>query len=254
MSKILIANWKMNPQTLDEAKDLFEATIKAAAVFPNVQTIICPPFVFLEELSKLLPATNYQQTATSLGAQDIFWESKGAFTGEISTEMLKNLGVKYVLVGHSDRRYTIGESDETINKKVKAALAAEITPILLVGERDGENREEILKKQLSADLAGLSVEEISKVLFTYEPVWAISTNPGAKPDTPENAIDAIKFMNNFLATSYQLPVTNFLYGGSVNEKTVVDFFKHPEIIGGVVGGASLRKEEFANMIKLVSQL
>jgi len=256
MPKTLVANWKMNPQNLTEAKELFQSTVSEAEKYPNVKTVICPPFVFIEELSKLLSTTNNQLPTTNIGAQDIFWESEGAYTGEISGKMLKKFGVSHVLIGHSDRRYAIGESDEIINKKIKAALAIEITPVLLVGEREGESREETLTKQLFADLTGVSASDIGKILFTYEPVWAISTNPGAKPDTPENCLKAISFIKNFLSTNYQLPITNnqFLYGGSVNEKNVVDFLKHPEISGAVVGGASLRKEEFGNMIKLVSEL
>jgi triosephosphate isomerase len=253
MSKTLIANWKMNPQTLQEAEELFEYTIAESAKYPNVKTIICPPFVFIEELSKLLQTINYK-LQTSIGSQNIFWESKGAYTGEISTEMLKNFGVNHVLVGHSDRRYVIGETDEEINKKIRAALAADITPVLLVGEREGENREETLEKQLSADLANLPKPDIGKILFAYEPVWAISTNPGAKPDTPENTLSAIKFITSFIAQSFKFQIPSCLYGGSVNGKNVVDFLQHPEISGAVVGGASLRKEEFGKMLNLVSTI
>jgi triosephosphate isomerase len=245
--KTLFANWKMNPQDLSEARDLFDVSASQAVSYQNVKTVICPPFVFLSELNKV-------SEPVSLCAQDLFWESKGAFTGEISPQMLKNLGVKYVLVGHSDRRYTIGETEEMINKKIKAALAVEITPVLLVGERAGENREEILTKQLKGNLSGLSSEEISKILITYEPVWAISTNPGAKPDTPEKTLNAINFIQNFIFENWKLKIENCLYGGSVNEKNVVDYLKHPEISGAIVGGASLKKDEFANMIKLTSQI
>jgi len=225
MRKIVIANWKMNPQTLEEAKELFDS-------FKNTEAIICPPFVYM---SVLRPN----------GSQDVFYEDKGAFTGEISPLMLKNLGVEYVLIGHSDRRYVLGETDEVINKKLKAALNAGLTPALLVGEREGENREEILTKQLDTDLAGLSPD---KVLITYEPVWAISTNPNAKPDIPESALEAIKFIIKKTGVKF------CLYGGSVNEKNIVDFLKHQEIGGAVVGGASLRKEEFANILKLICAL
>lgn len=220
----------MNPQTLDEAKELFDFSVAESEKYPDIKTIICPPFVFLS----VLRAT---------GAQDIFYEERGAFTGEISSQMLKNLGVNYVLVGHSDRRYILNESDEVINKKIKACIRIGITPVLLVGEREGENREEVLTSQLDSDLAGLSKNEIESILFVYEPVWAISTNPGAKPDTPENALSAIKFI------MANLKIESCFYGGSVNEKNIADFLKYPEIIGAVVGGASLHKQEFANMLK-----
>jgi triosephosphate isomerase (TIM) len=244
--KILFANWKMNPQTVAEAQDLFNA-IATQTVDSGIETVICPPFVFISELSKV-------SGPVSLGSQDLFWESKGAFTGEISPQMLKNLGTKYVLVGHSDRRYMIGETEEMINKKLKAALMTGITPVLLVGEREGENREEILTKQLIGDLIGLPSEEIYKILFTYEPVWAISTNPSAKPDTPENTLEAMTFMRKFIKEKLNVNIEKFLYGGSVNEKNVVDYLKHSEISGAIVGGASLKKDEFTNMIKLTSQI
>jgi triosephosphate isomerase len=254
MGKIVIANWKANPSTLAEAQELFRAEVIEAAKYENVQTVICPPFVFIEELAKLLQTTNYK-LQTSLGAQDIFWEKSGPFIGEVSTEMLKNFGVSHVLVGHSDRRYKIGESDEIINKKIKAALDSGITPILLAGEKDkGDDRRRILEKQLSLDLDGLTAEQISKILIAYEPVWAISTSPGAEPDTPENALEAIKIIKTFLTTNYQLPTTNFLYGGSVTEENIADFLSHPEISGAVIGGASLRKDEFAEILRIVSKI
>jgi len=235
MKKLIIANWKMNPQSLEEAKELFDFSSAEAKKYPEIKIVICPPFVYLSELH-------------ASGAQDVFYEEKGAYTGEISVVMLKNFGVNYVLIGHSDRRYVLKENDEMINKKIKACLRADITPVLLVGEREGENREEILASQLAQDLKDLTAEEISKILFTYEPVWAISTNPGAKPDTPENTLEAIRFIKKITKTE------KCLYGGSVNEKNIVDFLQHQEISGAVVGGASLRKEEFAKMLKLVSSL
>jgi triosephosphate isomerase len=247
--KILIANWKMNPPTLAEAQELFRAEIVEAAKYKNIKTVICPPFVYIEELAKI--------DGTKLGAQDVFWKESGPFTGEISTEMLKNFGVSHVLIGHSDRRYKIGETDEMINKKTKAALEAKIVPILLVGEKNrGDDRRQILEKQLSADLEGLDSDQVSKVLIAYEPVWAISTTPGAEPDTPENTLGAIKIIKEFLSANFQFPISNFqfLYGGSVNKKNIADFLSHPEISGAVIGGASLRKDEFAEMLRIVSKI
>ncbi len=248
MGKVIIANWKANPSTLAEAQELFSAEVIEAEKYENIQTIICPPFVFLEELAKLL-------NPVLLGAQDIFWEKSGPFTGEISAEMLKNLGVTHVLIGHSDRRYKIGETDEIINKKIKAALEAKIVPVLLVGEKNREDdRRQILEKQLSADLEGLDSGQISKVLIAYEPVWAISTTPGAEPDTPENTLEAIGLVNEILSKTYNLKPITCLYGGSVTEKNIADFLSHPEISGAVIGGASLRKDEFAEMLAIVSKI
>jgi triosephosphate isomerase len=245
--KILIANWKANPSTLAEAQELFRAEISEAGKYKGIQTVICPPFVFIEELAKI--------DSARLGAQDIFWEKSGPFTGEISTEMLKNFGVGHVLVGHSDRRYKIGETDEMINKKIKAALEAGITPVLLVGEKDRkDDRAQILEKQLSADLDGLNVGQVSKVLIAYEPVWAISTTPNAEPDTSESTLEAIGSINEILSKTYNLKPITCLYGGSVTEKNVADFLSSPEISGAVIGGASLRKDEFANILRIVSEI
>lgn len=268
--KTLIANWKANPSTLTEAQELFRAEVVEAAKYKNIRTVICPPFVYLEELAKI--------DSTKLGAQDIFWEKSGPYTGEASTphlfetglrqgsqnlsqkgagstEMLKNFGVVHVLVGHSDRRYKIGETDEMINKKIKAALGAGIVPVLLVGEKSREeDRRQVLEKQLLLDLDRLDSGQVSKVLIAYEPVWAISTTPGAEPDTPENTLEAIKIIDNFITINYKLETKNYLYGGSVTEKNVADFLSHPEISGAVIGGASLRKDEFARIVRIVASL
>ncbi len=252
MTKLIIANWKAHPSTLTEAQELFRAEIIEAAKYKNIQTIICPPTAFLEELSKI--------DGERLGMQD-FDEKR----------ILKNASFTHALVGHSDRRYPPvggGETDELINKKIKAALEAEVIPVLLVGEKNrGDDRRQVLEKQLSLDLDGLDPGQISKVLIAYEPVWAISTTPDAspsatfvpkvvlgKPDTPESTLEALKMISEFLSTNYQLPTTNYLYGGSVTEKNVADFLSHPEISGAVIGGASLRKDEFAEILRIVSEI
>ena len=242
----------MNPASLEEALDLFDFYLAEISKYKNIKLIVSPPFVYLEELARQLKASN-QQLTTSLGAQDLFWEKSGPYTGEVSTDMLKNFGVTHVLVGHSDRRYKIGETDEVINKKIKAALGAKITPVLLAGEKGrNDSRKIILEQQLTVDLEGLTTDQISKVLITYEPVWAISTTPGAEPDTPENTLESIKIISDFLYSKFKIQNSKFLYGGSVNSKNVADFLNHPEISGAVIGGASLRKEEFGDILKIVS--
>ena len=253
MNKIIIANWKANPATLEEALELFDFCAAEVSKYQNIRLIICPPFVYLEELAKRLPVGG--EGNLRLGSQDLFWEKSGPYTGEISVDMLKNFGITHVLAGHSDRRYKIGESDEIINKKIKAALDADIVPVLLAGEKNREdNRKAVLEQQLAADLVGLTPDQISKVLITYEPVWAISTQPGSEPDTPENAIEAIQVIKNFLAISYKLSAASCLYGGSVNKDNAADFLKHPEISGAVIGGASLRKEEFAKILETTNEI
>ncbi len=236
--KIIIANWKSKPSTLAEARELFKAEISAAEQYENVQTVICPPDEFLEFL--------YSNYKLNLGAQDVFWPENSKPTVLVS----------HVLAGHSDRRYGLGETDEVINQKLKMALKAGIIPILLVGEREGESRENVLTTQLTKDLAGLSSGQVSKVLFTYEPVWAISTNLGGHPDTPESALGAIRFIQNFLLINYQLSTINYqlLYGGSISESNVADFLKHPEISGVVVGAASLDAVKFEKILEITNNI
>ena len=255
LTKIIIANWKMNPTSLEEARELFGFSAASANRYSNLQLVVCPPFIYLEELAKQIDRKS-AANRVSLGAQDLFWEkTAGPYTGEVSADMLKEFGVTHVLVGHSDRRYKIGETDEIINKKIKAALEADIVPVLLVGEKNREDdRAGALEKQLAANLEGLTPSDIGNILIAYEPVWAISTNPGAEPDRPENTIEAIRIINDFLARSYGVEPKTCLYGGSINEKNAVDFLKNPEISGAVIGGASLRKEEFAEILRIVTEL
>src|SRR3989344_4090010 len=187
--KILIANWKANPETLEEAKKLFEAEHQ-----PGV--IICPPAVYFEELHPN-------------GAQDVFWES-GAHTGQMSPSMLKGFGVTHVLVGHSERR-ALGETDEQINMKLKAVLVADMTPVLLIGEPEkSAARSDYLIDQLTRDLEGVSAEDAIKILFCYEPVWAIGTQAAS----PEDVLSAIHEMQGILEKMYGFKPT-MLYGGSV---------------------------------------
>ncbi len=226
--KLLIANWKANPETLEEAKALF-------AVENQLGVIICPPAVYLEELH-------------ANGAQDVFWEA-GAHTGQVSPDMLKQFGVTHALVGHSERR-ALGETDEQINKKLKAVLAAGMTPVLLVGEPEkSAARSDYLIDQLTRDLEGVSAENAKKILFCYEPVWAIGTRAANLDDV----LSAIQEMQGILDKMYGFKPA-MLYGGSVNQENLESFLAHPEISGAVVGGASLKVEEFNAMINIAAKL
>ena len=231
MSKVVVANWKMNPQTYAEAEQLMFSLI-GTAKGQNTKVIICPPFVWLTDLS------HKYKNEISFGAQDIFWEDSGAYTGEISPKMLFSSGVEYVIVGHSERR-ALGETDETANKKMKAALSGGLIPILAVGENDkSDNREEILFSQLKTGLDGV---DSSKIIIAYEPVWAIG--PG-EAETPEHAVEAVGMIKKIVG---DIPV---LYGGSVDSKNVSDFVSRPEIGGVLVGGASIDKEEIKKIIEI----
>jgi len=243
MKPLIIANWKMNPQELKEAKRLFNFVKRGIKKIKNVEIVICPPFVYLPNL--LIPKT-YNQNP-KLGAQDVFWEEKGAFTGEISAKMLKNLGCEYVIVGHSERR-KLGETDEMINKKLKAALKAKLKPILCIGETERERKEgktfKVLKAQLKATLKNISNAKLqtSNLVLAYEPVWAIGTG---NPCRPEDATKVLFFLRKFT----KVPI---LYGGSVNSKNAKDYIK-VGFDGLLVGGASLDSKEFIEIIKSVAK-
>lgn len=254
-SKIIIANWKANPSSLKEAQDLFAKEVGEAAMHSRVKTVICPPVIYLEELSKMLHA-NFPQASVSLGVQDM-GEAAGPLTGEVSPEMVRNFGVDYVLIGHSERRYTLGESDRIINRKVVAAIGHRIIPVLLVGEKEqNDYRYDVLAEQLRQDLVGLNSLEVSKVLTVYEPAWAVSSHPDSHADTPAEALRAIEMIREVLFKTWKLEQkeTIVLYGGSVNEHNLLSFLEHPEIDGVIVGGASLSIEKFGHILKLTDNL
>jgi len=243
MAKLLIFNWKMNPSALEEALFLaMESDYKNA--------VVDPPFPFIEEVSKVLKKAK-------LGAQDLFWEERGAFTGEVSAKELKSVGVKYVIIGHSERRHKLGETDEMIAKKLKAAVDAGLIPILCIGEtkkeKDAGQREAVIKRQLTKGLSlVIGHKSLNRsLLVAYEPVWAIGTGD---PETPESAFGTIKYIKSLFKTLYPKPYTlnpKVLYGGSVNSQNLMDYLQYKEIDGALVGGASLKKEEVQKMMKLI---
>lgn len=250
MEKLLIANWKMNPQTVSEVVKLAEAT-----ALPGV--VLCPPFIYLEAVSKLLKAKSLK-LKTKLGAQDVFLSEPKAATGEISPAMLKKLGVSYVIIGHSERRRLLGETDELINKKAIAALKAGLKVVLCVGEprrvtrdkRQGlKSAKNYVKKQLEKDLRRISLLPVAyrmSLIVAYEPVWAIGTGT---PDSLESAAEMIKYIKKILnLKSYGLN-PRVLYGGSVTAKNAAAFLRRPEIDGALVGGASLNVKEFRKIWK-----
>lgn len=232
--KIIVANWKMNPQTFAEAEQLMFSVIETVKEQKNIEVILCPPFVWLTDLS------HKHKNDISFGAQDVFWEDEGAYTGEISPQMLSSSGVEYVIIGHSERR-ALGETDEIINKKLKAVLRNGLIPILAVGEKSkGDDRKKVITEQLEKALNGVS--DFSG-LIAYEPVWAVGTGD---TETPEHTIEAVKIIKSVVSDA---PV---LYGGSVDFKNVGDFISNPEVAGVLVGGASVDKEEFVKIMEIVS--
>ena len=216
--------------------------------------VFCPPFVFLEEIGKILKMSHLEDISF-LGAQDIAAEDRMALTGEVSGPMLQKLGVDYVIIGHSERRWKLGESEEIVNKKLKTALRNELIPIVCIGERsrDGDFKK-FLRDQIIGTFNGFNRDEIPKCIIAYEPVWAISSNPNARRDTPESALESIKIIRNTLIENWKLKIENLpkaLYGGSVNSRNVADFIKEKEINGVLVGGASVNKEEFTKILSSI---
>lgn len=249
MKKLLVANWKENPQTEAGAAKLFEAVGKTKR--QNVDVIICPPFVYIEEV-----AASFRKMRTAakkdlaLGVQDVFWEEYGAFTSEVGPKMLKSLGVQYVIVGHSERRKYQKETDAMINKKIALALKDGLHVILCVGEPAAVRKngtaaaKKFIKNQLKKDLAGVH----GKIIVAYEPIWAIGTG---KNDRPEDAVVIADFIKKILKDELGISNPRFLYGGSANSKNIRDYVQYKEVDGALVGGASLRAEEFKKMIALV---
>jgi len=253
MRIFLVGNWKLNPETFSKAKGLFWGIKKELKKNPEIlkkeEIILCPPFLYLSEIKNLILKS---QLKIYLGAQNCFYEEKGAFTGEISPKMLKSLGIKFVILGHSERRKIFGETDEIVNKKLLAALKEKLIPILCVGEtkkeaesrkmEDGRMKE--IERQLKNALKGIPdslFQRQNSLLVAYEPVWAIGTK---NPCDPESAKEVLLFLKKILKK------TPILYGGSVNSKNAKDYIK-VGFEGLLVGGASLDAKEFLKITKEV---
>jgi len=250
MRKPFVAgNWKMNTDSyssVDLAKRIATEAVDVAS--HSVTVAVCPPFVYLQSVAKALSASSI-----AVGAQDIYFEPKGAFTGEISASMLKNIGCTYVLCGHSERRHVIGETDELISKKVAAGIGGGLLPILCVGEllaeRDASQTEKVVSRQMRNGLAGLSAEKVSAITVAYEPVWAIGTGRTA---TPQQAQEAHDFIRMLLAQMYDDELAGeirILYGGSVKPANAADLMSQQDVDGLLVGGASLNADDFLAIIR-----
>jgi triosephosphate isomerase len=237
--KLIVANWKMNPASLPEA-------VRLARASDARNVVLAPPYLYL-------PVIAWIVKKAQLGAQDLFWEDRGAYTGEISPLQLKKARVKYVIVGHSERR-RLGETDEIVNQKTKAALTRGLKVILCVGEDWSVRRRGIaaaqkyVTQQLKKDLKLITNKLIANnLLIAYEPIWAIGTG---KADKPEEAAAISKYIKNFLRKNYRATKIKVLYGGSVNDKNAAPFLEAKEIDGALVGGASLKPREFKKIIQI----
>ncbi len=251
-NKIIIGNWKMNPLTLKEAEKLFGDVAKNVSSIKKTEIVICPPFIYLDKLTKI------RTSKIKLGAQDAFSENAGAFTGEVSGEMLYNIDVKYVILGHSERR-ALGETNELVNKKIKGALEAGLVPILCVGENirdESHSYFNLIKIQLSECLNGVKKTSISKIIIAYEPVWAISTTLDRKDATPDDSKEMSIFISKILYDKFgeEARKGRVIYGGSVNEKDASEFLKNGGVDGLLVGRASLNAEKFTEIVKTCETL
>lgn len=247
-------NWKMNTAATEAERLVLEMLEKLDRI-EGVEKVLCPPFVSLVAVSMML-----QGSSIKLGAQNMYFEAKGAYTGEISPLMLREL-CEFVILGHSERRWYFGETDEIVNKKVKAALANKLKPILCVGERLEENEagktEEVVNRQVTAALKGIEpvVLNIAKnLVIAYEPVWAIGTGKAA---SGEQAAATIQFIRDVVAKLWNKSIAQdlrILYGGSVTGANIAEFISHPEIDGALVGGASLKAEEFVSIVEKTAEI
>lgn len=243
---IIAGNWKMH-KTTDEGRE-FAHAVRSLAPEGKVDTVICAPFTSLDVLVQEL-----QEYPVAVGAQNMHWEESGAYTGEISPGMLTNLGVQYVIIGHSERREYFAETDETVNKKTKSAFAHKLIPIVCVGEnleqREGGKTKEWVREQVLRAVEGLSSEQAKQLIIAYEPIWAIGTG---KSSSAEDAQDVISFIRSTVEDAFDAQVAvqvRIQYGGSVKPDNIATYMEQPDIDGALVGGASLTPESFLQLLE-----
>lgn len=242
---IIAGNWKMN-NSAQETKDLLnELILKVNDA--KCEVVVCVPYTDLYIANEILKGTNI-----GLGAQNVHWAEKGAFTGEISADMLLEAGVKYVIIGHSERRTLFGETDETVNKRVIQALKKGLTPIVCIGETETEREngltDEVNRRQLTVGLKDISAEDVQKIVIAYEPIWAIGTG---KTATDKDADETIGKIRKILSVMFSHTIAQGLriqYGGSMNAKNAQGLMAMSEIDGGLIGGASLKAEDFSVIV------
>ena len=245
--KVIVAgNWKMNKNAA-EGRALVEALKNGIAGLENAEIVVCPPFTTIGSVVEAAAGS-----AIGVGAQNIHWAESGAFTGEISADMLKTSGVQYVIIGHSERRQFFGETNETVNKRLKAALAAGLIPIVCVGElleeREDNKTEAVLAEQIRVGLDGISAEEAAKIVIAYEPVWAIGTGKTATPDMAQAAHAFIRGELRALFGNVADEM-RIQYGGSMKANNARELVAQPDIDGGLIGGAALKADDFIALIR-----
>jgi triosephosphate isomerase (TIM) len=246
-TKIIAGNWKMNLKSAECVALVQDIAAGLADSPPGTEVLVFPPFPYLAGVSQAAEGTNIQ-----VGAQDVYHEENGAYTGEVSTDMLKDVGCSHVLAGHSERRHVLNECDGLVNSKVVRTLDAGLQSVLCVGEKIEERQawqmESVLDHQMCWGLAGVTAEQMSQVTIAYEPVWAIGTGLTA---TPEQAEQAHQFLRSWLETHYSNEVaekTRILYGGSMKPENAAELIGQPNVDGGLIGGASLKAESFLGIL------
>jgi len=249
---IIGGNWKMNRGTPNESREMLESLIPLVEEIHNVDIVIAAPFTVLTNAYKILKHTNIK-----LGAQNMYFEDKGAYTGEISPKFLKKIGVEYVILGHSERRDIFKESDALINQKLKKALSVNLNPIVCIGEhleeREAGKTKEIIEYQINETFKDLTKEEMVKIVIAYEPIWAIGTGITA---TPEQAEEIHIFIREKLSNKFKMETANLIriqYGGSIKPSNAEDLFNKKNIDGGLVGGASLQADSLFQIIKAANK-
>ncbi|MBE2256310.1 MAG: triose-phosphate isomerase [Ignavibacteria bacterium] len=252
--KLIAGNWKMN-LTIPQSVNLSEQIKNGIKDFKlnNTEVLVCPTFVSLYPVFEII-----KNSGIKSGGQNMYFENEGAYTGEISAEMLKSAGCEFVILGHSERRKIFNESDELINKKVIKAVDSGLTAILCVGEtleeRESGKQNEIVKTQIEKDLSGITVDKLKNIVIAYEPVWAIGTGKNA---TPEEANEMHKFIRNIISELYDKKSSDeikILYGGSLNDKNCKELLSQSDIDGGLIGGASLKSDSFLKIIETSNNL
>lgn len=247
---MIAGNWKLN-KTIREAIDFVTLLKRGLSDPQSVDVVVCPPYTALSDVAEILT-----ETEIGLGAQDLYWEEKGAFTGEVSGVMIKEAGADFVIIGHSERRQFFHETNDTVNKKTKAALKSNLTPIVCIGEtlaeRESGKTFQVIETQIKGGFLNFSREEMKKLIVAYEPVWAIGTG---KVATPHEAQDVHAFIRKELAKAFGEETTSglrILYGGSVKPDNISNLMAEADIDGALIGGASLEANMFSDIVKSAS--